>query len=120
MKRFNLKSFRYAYDGLTTMIRTEPNSRVHLLAAFFAIILGFVLQIKALEWLLITLSIGIVFITELINSSIERIANRIEPKPDPKIKEIKDLAAASVLVSALASLVIGGIIFIPKLIGLFR
>ncbi len=119
-KIFSLRSFEFAFDGLRSLIRTEPNARIHLVAGVVAIILGFLLRIKELEWLFLILAIAMVFATELFNSSIEKLADLIDPNFSPKIKLVKDLSAAGVLVSALASLAVGGIIFIPKLLALMK
>lgn len=119
-KKISLKSFIYAFEGLASLFKTEPNSIIHLLAACLAIILGFVLRIRAPEWLFITAAIAAVFVTELINSAIEKVADLIDPQYNPKIRLIKDMSAASVLVAALASIVIGGVVFIPHLIELIK
>ncbi len=119
-KRFTFKSFEFAFNGIISLIKSEPNSRIHLLAAILAIILGLVVKIKPSEWIFLTMAIAIVFLAELINSSIERIADLVDPGYNKKIKVIKDLSAAGVLVSATASLVTGGIIFVPELIKLVK
>jgi diacylglycerol kinase len=64
--------------------------------------------------------IGLVFITELVNSTIEKISDIINPEINQRIKIIKDYAAASVLISAILSVIIGGLIFIPKLLELIK
>ncbi|MBC7653927.1 MAG: diacylglycerol kinase family protein, partial [Oligoflexus sp.] len=74
--------------------------------------------ISAIEWLAVILVIGLVFITEIINTSIENIADFISPERHPKIKVIKDLAAAAVILSAIVSVIIGLLIFLPKLLAL--
>lgn len=119
-KTFSLKSFRYAFEGLFSLFKTEPNSRIHLLAACLATALGIAFRISAPEWLFVTAAIAGVFITELINSAIEKAADMIDPQYNPKIRLIKDMSAAGVLVAALASVVIGGVIFIPHLIELIK
>ncbi len=119
-KKFSLleriKSFPYAYNGMKILFREEHNARVHLFVAIAAIALGFILKIGVLEWVAVILVIGLVFITEIINTSIENIADFISPERHDKIKVIKDLAAAAVIISAIISVIIGLIIFLPKLI----
>lgn len=117
--RKRLKSFSFALNGLRILIKEEHNARVHLLAMICVAIAGFVFQISALEWISIVFAIGFVFALEIINSSIENIADFIHPKQHKQIGRIKDLAAAGVLISALTALIIGLIIFIPKIIDLF-
>ncbi len=114
-----LKSFTYAFNGLKIMLKEEHNSRVHLVALISVVILGFVLRISSLEWIGIILSIGLVIAFELINSAIENLADFGTTELNEFIKKAKDLAAASVLWSAITALVVGGIVFIPKLLNLF-
>ncbi|MBU0696808.1 MAG: diacylglycerol kinase family protein [Bacteroidetes bacterium] len=119
-KKFSLldriKSFPYAFNGLKILFKEEHNARVHLFIAIFAILAGFILKISAIEWVAVILVIGLVFITEIINTSIENIADFISPEKHPKIKVIKDLAAAAVILSAIVSVMIGLLIFLPKLL----
>ena len=114
-----IKSFGFAFNGLKILILEEHNSRVHLVAAILVIIAGFFFQISILEWLAIILSIGFVITLEIINSAIENISNFISPEKHNSIKKIKDLSAAGVLISALTALIIGLIIFVPKVSALF-
>jgi len=113
-----LRSFGYAFRGLSLLIKNEHNSRIHFLAAVAVVILGFLLKISPQEWALILIAIGIVFISELINTSVEKLSDIIEPRYSEKIRNIKDYAAAAVFISALVSAIIGAIIFLPKLIDL--
>ena len=115
-----LNSFKYAFEGVIMMIKNEHNSRIHLFAASLAILLGIFLNLNAIEWSLVVIIIGLVFIAELFNSTVERIADMIDLEINVKIKYIKDLAAAGVLISAIISVIVGGIIFIPKLIELIK
>jgi len=97
----------------------EHNSRIHLLAAVIVIILGFIFRISLADWSLLILVIGLVFLSELINSSLEAISDVVKPEWNEKILRAKDYAAAAVLVTAVISVFIGGIIFIPRLLQLF-
>lgn len=115
--RKRIKSFGYALNGLKILISEEHNSRIHLIAAITAIILGFLLKISANEWLAVIFAIGMVVSFELINSAIEKLADFVSPDKNEIIKKTKDMAAAAVLVSAIAAGVIGMIVFLPKLIG---
>jgi diacylglycerol kinase len=119
-KKFSSKSFIYAFEGLFTLLKTEPNSRIHLIAACTAILLGSILGITTTQWLFIALAISLVFSTELINSSIERIADLNDLNKNINIKNIKDLSSASVLITTLFSLVVGGVIFIPRILDLIK
>jgi len=113
-----LKSFKYAFNGLRILIKEEHNARIHLFATICVVIAGFFFRISPLEWIAIVFSIGLVFSLEIINSSIENIADFISPERNDKIKKIKDLSASAVLISAITALIIGLIIFIPKFLRL--
>ncbi|RZL61957.1 MAG: diacylglycerol kinase family protein [Pedobacter sp.] len=110
-----LKSFKYAFNGFRLFFITEHNGKVHLVAAVSAIAISACFQISAFEWIAILSVISAVFIAEIINSSIEKLADVVSPEFHPKIKMVKDLAAAAVLVASILALLIGGIIFFPKL-----
>jgi diacylglycerol kinase len=114
-----IKSFGYAFNGLKVLLIEEHNSRVHIFASISAIILGAYFKINSTEWLFIVASIGAVISMEAINSAVEGIADFISPDYHELIKKIKDLAAASVLVSAFTAFTIGLIIFLPKITNLF-
>jgi diacylglycerol kinase len=111
-----LRSFAYAFNGLKILLKEEHNARLHLIAATVAVIAGVVLNISAMEWIAIVFATAFVITTEIINSSIENMADFISPEKHEKIKKIKDLAAAGVLISAVAALIVGMIIFLPKIL----
>jgi diacylglycerol kinase len=109
-----MKSFSYAFNGLKILFREEHNSRIHFVAALTAIIFAIIFHLNTYEWVAIIFSIGLVITTEIINTAIENIADFISPDKNQKIKIIKDLSAAAVLISAVTALSIGLIIFLPK------
>lgn len=109
-----LLSFRFAINGLISLLREEHNSRIQLIAAILAVILGFLLKINLTEWLALIMIIGLVFITELINSAIESLSDVLDPKWNDLIGKAKDYSAAAVLISAIVGLIAGCLIFIPK------
>ena len=111
-----LSGFRYAFNGLKILITEEHNAWIHLLAAIFVLIAGVVFHISTMEWVAVIFCIGWVFALELINTAIENTADFISQEKNEKIKKIKDLSAGAVLVAAIASAVIGLIIFLPKMI----
>jgi diacylglycerol kinase len=112
MKR--IYAFKYAIDGIVAFFRSEQNARIHVPAAASAIALGFCLHITRHEWIAILLCISAVFCMEMINTAIEKLCNIVHPAYHSQIKMIKDIAAGAVLLSAVASLVIGAMIFLPK------
>ena len=113
MKR--IYAFKYAVDGIVTFFRSEQHARIHALAAAFAITLGFYFNINRQEWIAILLCISAVLCTEMINTTIEKLCDIVHPAYHPQIKRIKDIAAGAVLMSAVASLVIGTIIFFHRI-----
>lgn len=116
--RSRFLSFKFAIKGLTSLFKNEHNARVHLIAAIVAISLGIILNISTLEWSILIIVIGIVFLSELLNTAIETLSDFVQPEQDEKIRIIKDYSAAAVLVSAIISLTAGAIIFIPKIFSL--
>lgn len=118
--RRRIKSFGFAFNGLKILFREEHNSRIHLLAAVCATIAGFILKISAVQWIAVVFAIGFVITIEIINSSIENLADFVSPDKHEMIKKVKDLAAAGVLVSAITALIIGLIVFLPGIIELCR
>jgi len=110
-----IKSFKYAFEGLKFLFEAEHNARVHLFITVLVVILGFVFSVSALEWIAILFAIGFVFVTEILNTSIEKICDFISLEKHIQIKRIKDLAAAAVIISAIIAVIIGFIIFLPKL-----
>ena len=113
-----IKSFAYAFAGLKVLFREEHNSWIHATAAVLAITMGFLFRISPMEWIAIVIVIGMVFSAEIINSSLERTADFVKAERDDRKRDIKDLGAAAVLVCAMSALIIGLIIFVPKIIAL--
>ena len=111
-----LRSFVFAFNGLRILLREEHNARIHLLGAVLAVLFGIVFHLSVVEWIIVCLCIGCVFVLEIINSAIERLANYVSPNHHKLIGQVKDLSAAGVLVGAATALIIGLLIFIPKII----
>ena len=108
-------SIRIAVNGIVLFFRQEHNSWIHLLATISAIILGVVLHCSKSEFMMIALAIGFVWAAEIFNTTIEKFADFTSKEFNPKIRFIKDVSAAAVLVAAITALVTGCIIFIPKI-----
>jgi len=110
-----IKSFGYAFSGLVYAFKSQFNFKVHILALIVTGLAGWWYGLSPTEWLWIVVVSGIVLIAELLNTSIEVLVDLVSPDIHPKAKIIKDVAAAAVLVSALTAVVVGLVIFIPKL-----
>jgi len=111
-----IRSFPYAINGLKTALKNEPNFRVHISFALVVIILGLILKLTAVEMAILFLTIGFVIIMELINTMLESLVNLVSPEIREHAKIAKDVSAAAVLVSAIISIVIGILLFLPKLV----
>jgi diacylglycerol kinase len=106
-------SFAYAITGLRLLFREEPNAKLHALATLIAVAAGFVRHISQMQWLALVIVIGLVWITEALNTCIERLCDyACEGKTDPLIKVIKDISAGAVLIAAIVSVVTAFIIFV--------
>ncbi len=118
--RKRLKSFIYAFNGIRNLIKREHNARIHIFALICVTGLGIFFRIGLTEWIAITIVAGLVILTELFNTAIERLTDFVEPKWNEKIGVIKDYCAGAVLISATVSLIVGGLIFIPKIIEIVK
>ena len=106
-------SFRFAFNGFVEVLRTQRNARIHGIFTILVILAGIFFQIERLEWAAIALAIALVWVTEMFNSALEKISDRVDPEFHPLIKAAKDIAAAAVLLSAIAAVLIGLLIFGP-------
>lgn len=110
-----VKSFKAALQGFKWSL-SERHIRFHFLATLTVIALGFVCSISKIEWMVILLAIALVMALELVNTAIEKLCDKLHPNTDDAIGKVKDMAAAAVLFTSLLAGIIGGIIFIPKLL----
>ncbi|WP_294142770.1 diacylglycerol kinase family protein [uncultured Sanguibacteroides sp.] len=114
-----IRSFRYAFQGIRTLIIHEHNARIHLLATLCVVTAGFLLDISNNEWIAVVFAIGLVFSAEAFNSAIEYLADLVSPDYNELIRKSKDVAAGGVLFTAIAAAIVGLLVFIPRLITLF-
>lgn len=114
------QSQRHAIEGLISIIKNERNFRIQLLVAFFVVILGILLKISHTAWIAVGFLIALVLISEAFNSVIEALSDTISNKYDVNIKYAKDVSAGCVLVSAIASVLLGLIIFIPYIMPIIK
>ena len=112
-------AFGYAWNGVRTLFRKEAHAKIHLLAAVTVIVAGLIFGLDRMEWCIIMLCIGGVFMAEGFNTAIERLCDKVSPERNPLIKDAKDIAAGAVLLFVIAVVIIGILIFIPKIIGFF-
>ena len=111
-----LKSFHYAFQGIKVNILTERNLAIHFLVMLLVIVFGFIFNISITEWLICILLFGCVITLELMNTAIETAIDICMPEINPKAKLAKDTSAGAVLVIAIVAVIVGIIIFGPKII----
>ncbi|MBP9803019.1 MAG: diacylglycerol kinase family protein [Candidatus Pacebacteria bacterium] len=118
-KRFSIvariKSSTHALRGLSIVMKTTHNFWGHLFFGILAIYLGFVLNISNFEWIALVFAIFIVLITETLNTAFEVDIDLTSPEYHPYARDTKDIAAGAVLLSVILALVVGMIIFLPKI-----
>jgi diacylglycerol kinase len=113
-----IKSFGYAIKGIFIAFKTQHNIWIHSLAIIVVLTAGFIFKLDALEWCLVVLAIGLVLVSEMINTAIEWLVDLVSPEYKEKAGLIKDVAAGAVLIAAIISVIIGIIVFLPKIIEL--
>ncbi|MGV3488026.1 MAG: diacylglycerol kinase family protein [Tuberibacillus sp.] len=110
-----LKSFQVAFEGIFQAFSSERNMKIHGAFAVVVIALAAYFRIRYQDWLILLLLIAIVISLELVNTAIERAVDLISPNDHPLAKAAKDMAAGAVLTMVIASIIIGGCIFIKYL-----
>lgn len=110
-----LKSVNHASQGIKYSF-SQQNFFLMFLIAIGTLILGFWLQISYFEWLIIIFLIGSILSLEMLNTVLERTLDFLEPYISDKIRMIKDLIAGAVLIACLTALILGFIIFLPKIL----
>lgn len=118
IKKF-LLSFTYPIKGLRYAYRNEQNLAVDVGIALLVTIAGFIFKLNLVEWAILALTIGLVISCELINTAIEAVVDLVTEDYHPLAKVAKDTAAAAVFVFAIIAVIVGLIIFLPKVIALF-
>jgi len=118
-KRFSIigraKSFKHAFRGISILLKTQPNFWIHIIAGIIVVKLGLWLHISEGEWAILVLAIGIVLAAEAFNTAIEIDIDLTSPEYHPYARDTKDVAAGAVLITVIVAIVVGCIIFVPKL-----
>jgi diacylglycerol kinase (ATP) len=114
--RKRAKSFYYAGTGIRRFLKSEHNARIHLAATLAVVIAALVLKVSRLEASALASAIGLVWVTEMLNTCLERAMDLLSTERRPEIGFVKDLAAGAVLVASVTALVIGLFIFIPHIL----
>jgi diacylglycerol kinase (ATP) len=114
-----IRSFRYAIAGILRMIRCQHNAWIHAAATIAVTALGVLFQLSRFEWCWIVLAIAIVWTAEALNTAFEFLADAASPNFHPVVRDAKDVAAGAVLITAIAAVVIGAIVFWSHVAALF-
>jgi len=114
-KKF-MKSFKYAGEGAKHTLQTQRNIWIHIFIGIVVVLAGALFRVSQAELAALVLTITLVIVAEMFNTALEELVNLIKPEYHPQAALVKNVAAAAVLVTALSSVVVGGLIFLPKII----
>ena len=112
----SLTTFKNAYLGILTAVNTQTNMRIHFGAAASVFLLAAILKVTLTEGLILVLTVGLVMTAEMANTALEFLADTVTLEKNEGIKHAKDVAAGGVLLAAIFSVIIGFLIFAPKII----
>ena len=113
--RDRIRSFRFAWEGIASFFLHEHNAWLHFMATVAVCTLSALVGVTKNELVALVFAIGFVWVSEMFNTCFERVMDFVSPQRHPHIKFIKDLAAGAVLIAAITAVIIGGVVFIPKL-----
>lgn len=114
------QSLKNAINGIWYIVKEGRNIKIQLVFAIIAIIVGFILKISNIEFMILILTIFFVIVSEFMNTAIENLSDLYTTEYNEKIKIIKDIGAGAVTISAIASICVGLIMFLPKILIIFR
>lgn len=116
MIKNRLKSFKYAFEGLKELFKTQPNAKIHLIIGLLTIAAGIFWDLSSGEWAALILTIAMVIAAEAFNTALEYLTDLASPDFHPLAKKTKDIAAAGVLICAIGAIGVGIVIFGPRVI----
>jgi diacylglycerol kinase len=102
-----LKSFIYAGLGFYVVLKEEVNFRLQVAIGIIILLAAFYFHFTYAEWVAIIVAVTLVLLSEIVNTAIEDLCNKIQPNPDPIIRKVKNTMAAFVLVSSVGALFLG-------------
>lgn len=115
-----IRSFKYAFAGIWTMLKSQQNAWVHACATVAVIVAGLVFGVSSSEWCWLVLAIMAVWTAEALNTAFEFLADVASPEFHPLVKHSKDVAAGAVLISAIGAVVIGLLVLGPHVMEWIR
>ncbi len=113
-----ISKFRYAFRGLSVGVSRQNSFLVHIPVAVAVVIAATCFRVTQAEWCILMLCIAVVCSAEMFNSALENLAKAVTRERREELRDSLDTAAAAVLVAALGSVVVGAIIFAPRLLPL--
>ncbi len=115
MSRFRPVSFRYAFEGIVHVLKTQPNARIHAAISLAVILVGLWLGPSRIEWAILVVTMAVVWVAEFVNSAVEAAVDLATGERHPLAKIAKDTAAGGVLVAAILAVIVGLLILGPPL-----
>ncbi len=115
MLKQRILSFKFAFEGIGYVLRTQPNAWIHALITLVVIIVSFWLSLDNHEWALLILTIVVVWMAEMSNTAIEAVVDLLSPEIQQKAKIAKDVSAGAVLISAIGAIIVGTLIIGPRI-----
>jgi diacylglycerol kinase (ATP) len=113
--RARVRSIRYAWEGVNAFFDSQHNAIIHFYFTIFVMIAAIFFRASDTELIALVIVAGFVWAAEIFNTAIEKMMDLVSPEKHPKVKFIKDVAAAAVLISAITAIIVGLVIFIPKI-----
>ncbi len=122
--RFSLRrriaSFGYALAGIRQMVQTQHNAWIHLVATLLVLVAGGYLQLSRADWMAVIVAMALVWSAEAVNTAFEFLCDVASPEFHPLVEKAKNIAAAAVLICAVGAASVGLLVFLPRLLLLFR
>lgn len=115
-----VKSFKYAFEGINYSLNNDQNLVIHFVVACFVIIASIIFQVNPFEMGILGVTILVVISAEMVNSAIEKMVDLITKEHREEAKIAKDVSAGMVLLTAIGSVIIGILVFLPHILRLFR
>jgi diacylglycerol kinase len=123
-KRFSIvaraKSFAHAGRGIKVFVASTHNAWIHIAVSVFVIVLGVYLDITRPDWILLIFAMGFVLVSEAFNTALEIDIDLTSPEYHPYAKDVKDVAAGAVLISAMTAALVGLLVFAPKVLEIIK
>jgi len=115
-----VRSFGFAIRGISVLLRTQANARIHMAAALGVALAAAFFHITRMEWCAVVAAIGLVWTAEALNTAVETVVDLVSPDIHPLAGRAKDIAAGAVLMAAIAAVIIGVLVFAPHLRALYQ